>query len=172
MTLKRINERIKLLNKQENEIKNDISKILKNSAELRKEIDRMMTIPGVGELTAVIILAETNGFELIRNKKQLTSYAGLDVKEKQSGTSIKGKPKISKKGNRSIRKAMHFPSLVAVKWDENFKELYARLVSKHGIKMKALVSIQRKLLEMSYVLYKNQTVYDKEYKNSVQTQMA
>ena len=46
-----------------------------------KEIDRMMTIPGIGELTAVIILAETNGFELIRNKKQLTSYAGLDVKK-------------------------------------------------------------------------------------------
>ena len=42
---------------------------------------------------------------------------------------------------------MHFPSLVAIKWDENFKELYARLVSKHGIKMKALVSIQRKLLK-------------------------
>ena len=38
--------------------------------------------------------------------------------------------------------------------------------------MKALVSIQRKLLEMSFVLYKNQTIYDKEYKNSVQTQMA
>ena len=171
MTLKRISERIKLLNKQENEIKNDISKILKNNAELKEEIDRMMTIPGIGELTAVIILAETNGFELIRNKKQLTSYAGLDVKEKQSGTSIKGKPKISKKGNRSIRKAMHFPALVAVKRDENFKELYARLVSKHGIKMKALVSIQRKLLEMTYVIFKNQSKYNKEYKNSVQTQM-
>jgi transposase len=171
MTLKRITERIKFLNKQEREIKNDISEIIKNDANLKTEIDRIMTIPGVGELTAVIILAETNGFELIRNKKQLTSYAGLDVKEKQSGTSIKAKPRISKKGNRSIRKAMHFPALVAVKWDENFKELYARLISKHGIKMKALVSVQRKLLEMTYILFKNKTVYDKEYKNSVQTQM-
>lgn len=172
MTLKRINERIKFLNKQEKEIKNDIAAIIKKEADLKTEIDRMTTIPGVGELTAVIILAETNGFELIRNKKQLTSYAGLDVKEKQSGTSIRAKPRISKKGNRSIRKAMHFPALVAVKWDDNFKELYARLVSKHGIKMKALVSVQRKLLEMTYVLFKNQTSYDKEYKNSVQTQMA
>jgi hypothetical protein len=171
MTLKRINERIKFLNKQEKEIKNDIAESIKKDANLKTEIDRMTTIPGVGELTAVTILAETNGFELIRNKKQLTSYAGLDVKEKQSGTSIKAKPRISKKGNRSIRKAMHFPALVAVKWDENFKELYARLVSKHGIKMKALVSVQRKLLEMTYILFKNQTVYDKEYKNSVQTQM-
>ncbi|MNE76166.1 Transposase IS116/IS110/IS902 family protein [compost metagenome] len=125
-------------------------------------------------MTAVIVLAETNGFELIRNKSQLTSYAGLDVKEKQSGTSIKGKPRISKKGNRNLRKAMHLPALTAVKWDDNFKDIYARLASKHGIKMKALVSIQRKILELIYVLFKNQTLYDKNYttKNSVKTQMA
>jgi len=58
---------------------------------------------------------------------------------------------------------MHLPSLTAVKWDENFKKIYARLVSKHGIKMKALVAIQRKLLELIYVLFKNETNYDKQY---------
>ena len=148
--------------------------IVKKEENLKKEIDIICTLPGVGELTAVIVLAETNGFELIRNKRQLASYAGLDVKEKQSGTSVKGKPRISKKGNRNLRKAMHFPALVAVKWNDNFRELYARLVSKHGIKMKALVAVQRKLLEMIFILFKNQTSYNKEYekqKNSVQTQM-
>lgn len=110
---------------------------------------------------------------MIRNKSQLTSYAGLDVKEKQSGTSVKGKPRISKRGNRFLRKSLHLPALSAVKWDENFKSVYARLVSKHGIKMKALVAIQRKLLELIYILFKNETLYDKDYitKNSVQTQM-
>jgi transposase len=173
-SIKRIKARIKLLNIQEKEIKNDIAVIVASDENIRKEIDIICTLPGVGELTAVIVLAETNGFELIRNKRQLASYAGLDVKEKQSGTSIKGKPRISKKGNRSLRKAMHFPALTAVKWDENFKELYARLVAKHGIKMKALVAVQRKLLEMIFTLYKNQTSYDKDYlnkKNSVQTQL-
>lgn len=164
-SIKRIKARIKLLNIQEKEIKNDIAVIVASDENIRKEIDIICTLPGVGELTAVIVLAETNGFELIRNKRQLASYAGLDVKEKQSGTSIKGKPRISKKGNRSLRKAMHFPALTAVKWDENFKELYARLVSKHGIKMKALVAVQRKLLEMIFTLYKNQTSYDKDYLN-------
>ncbi len=170
-SLKRIKTRIRFLNSQEKEIKNDINAIVKSDENLKKEIDIICTLPGVGELTAVIVLAETNGFELIRNKKQLASYAGLDVKEKQSGTSVKG--------NRSLRKAMHFPALVAVKWDENFRELYARLVSKHGIKMKALVAVQRKLLEMIYTLFKNKSTYDKEYenkkeaqKNSAQAQMA
>jgi transposase len=172
-SLDRMTSRIKFLNSQEKEIKDDITAIVKENADLQQIINRVTTIPGVGTLTATIVLAETNGFELIRNKSQLASYSGLDVKEKQSGTSVKGKPRISKKGNRNLRKSMHLPSLTAVKWDENFKEIYARLISKHGIKMKALVAIQRKLLELIYVLFKNETIYDKEYvtKNSVQTQM-
>ncbi len=104
-------------------------------------------------LTAATVLAETNGFELIRNKRQLTSYAGLDVKEKQSGTSVKGKPRISKKGNKYLRKAMHLPALAAIRNDERFKAIFVRLVSKHGIKMKAAVAVQRKLLEMIFILF-------------------
>lgn len=108
-------------------------------------------------------MAETNGFELIRNKKQLISYSGLDVREKQSGTSIKGKPRISKKGNKFLRKAIFFPALSAVKYEQNYKEIYARLLSKNGIKMKGLVAVQRKLLELIYIIFKNKTVYQSDY---------
>ena len=172
-SLERMQARIRFLNSQEKEIKADITDIVSKDPDLKQVINNITTIPGVGELTAVIVLAETNGFELIRNKSQLSSYAGLDVKEKQSGTSVKGKPRISKKGNRNLRKSMQLPSLTAVKWDENFKNIYARLISKNGIKMKALVAVQRKILELIYILFKNETVYDKEYitKNSAQTQM-
>ncbi len=121
------------------------------------------SLPGVGLLTAAIVLAETNGFELIRNKRQLASYAGFDVKEKQSGTSVKGKPKISKKGNKHLRKAMHLPALTAIRHDERFKAIFARLVSKHGIKMKAAVAVQRKLLEMVFTIYKTNKKYYKDY---------
>lgn len=172
-SLERMRARIAFLNAQEKEIKCDLTALVKTNPEVKQIIKRIKSIPGVGELTATIVLAETNGFELIRNKSQLTSYAGLDVKEKQSGTSVKGKPKISKKGNKHLRRALHLPALSAVKWDDNFKNIYARLVSKHGIKMKALVAIQRKILELIYILYKNESVYDKAHqtKNSVQTQM-
>ena len=95
----------------------------------------------------------------------MASYAGLDVKEKQSGTSVKGKPRISKKGNRYLRKAMHLPALAAIRHDERFKAIFARLVGKHGIKMKAAVAVQRKLLEMIYTLYKTNKIYDPHYLN-------
>ena len=162
-SLERLKERIRFLNRQELEIREDINKIINQDTELKKEIEIISSIPGVGALTAIIILAETNGFELIRNKKQLSSYAGFDVKEKQSGTSVKGKPRISKKGNRTLRKAMYFPAMTVVKFDNNFKNMFLRIVSKQGLKMKALVAVQRKLLELAFTLFKTKANYQKEY---------
>ena len=162
-SLVRLEERIQLLNRQEKQVKNDLRAIVEGDAVLKTQVERICSIPGIGELTAIIVLAETNGFELIRNRKQLSGYAGLDVREKQSGTSVKGKPRISKKGNRHIRKAMHLPSLSAVKHDRSFHDLYVRIVAKNGIKMKALVAVQRKLLEMIYVIHKSKQEYQKDY---------
>jgi len=162
-TLVRVKKQIVFLNKQELEIKAEIAALCKGDEKIKETITLLSSIPGIGQLTAATVLGETNGFELIRNKRQLTSYAGLDVKEKQSGTSVKGKPKISKRGNKYLRKAMHMPALAAIRHDERFKAIFARLVSRHGIKMKAAVAVQRKLLEMMYTLYKTSTAYDKDY---------
>ena len=152
-----------LLDKQEAEIRAELAVEVKQNEQLKKTVKLLCSIPGIGLLTAATILGETNGFELIRNKRQLTSYAGLDVKEKQSGTSVKGKPKISKQGNRNLRKAMHLPALAAIRHDERFKAIFARLVSKHGIKMKAIVAVQRKLLELTYTIFKTKQPFKKDY---------
>ena len=162
-SLARINARIKILNKQEQEIKTEIAELLSSDTEIKKTVVLICSLSGIGLLTAAIVLAETNGFNLIRNKRQLASYAGFDVREKQSGTSIKGKPKISKKGNKHLRKAMHLPALSAIRHDQRFKAVFARLVSKHGIKMKAAVAVQRRLLEMIYTIYKTNKKYDKQH---------
>jgi transposase len=162
-SIARMRTRITLLNKQVRQIKEEMNGLVKQDKAVSSSVERITTIPGVGILTAVSVLAETNGFELIRNKRQLTSYAGLDVKEKLSGTSVKGKPRISKKGNRYLRKAMYMPALTAIRYEGRFKTLFTRLVSKHGIKMKAAVAVQRKLLEMIYTLYKTDAVFDKNY---------
>ena len=162
----RVQERITLFDRQEKEVKAEVSALVKGDETVEKLMTLLYSIPGVGPLTAATILAETNGFELIKNKRQLTSYAGLDVKEKESGTSIKGVAKISKRGNKYLRKAMHLPALTAIRTDERFKEIYTRLVSRHGIKMKAVVAVQRKLLEMIYTVYSTQKPYDKNYLKS------
>ena len=162
-TVERIKKRIALLDNQEKEITGELKGLIKTDTELQRLVLLICSLPGVGLLTAATVLAETNGFDLIRNKRQLTSYAGLDVKEKQSGTSVKGKPRISKKGNKHLRKALHLPALTAIRCDERFKAVFARLVAKHGIKMKAAVAVQRKLLEMIYTICKTGRPYEKDY---------
>lgn len=169
-SIARIKERITLHVRQEKEIMQEIKAYINQDEQVYNLVMLLGSIPGIGLLTATIILSETHGFDLIRNRKQLTSYAGLDVKEKESGTSVKGRPRISKKGNRYLRKAMHFPALTAVKHDERFKSIYARLVQKHGIKMKAAVCIQRRLLELAYTIYKTNKPYDKEYLKQTKTE--
>jgi transposase len=162
-TLKRLKKRIALLDRQEKEIKEEIEGFVKQDGQVVETVKRICTIPGIASLTAATILAETNGFELVRSRRQLASYAGFDVKEKLSGTSVKGKPRISKKGNKYLRKAMYMPALTSIRHNEQFKTLYARLVSKHGIKMKAAVAVQRKLLELAYTLYKTKSDYNRNY---------
>lgn len=170
-TINRLKQRIKFLNKQESEIKADIERVVCKSPDLDDEIKYMTSVPGVGRLTAVILLAETNGFELIRNKKQLASYAGLDVKERQSGTSIRGVSKISKRGNKHIRKAMYLPALTSVRSNKINRDIYTRIVQKHGIKKKAIIAIERRLLELCFILFRNKTFFNPAFEEKNSTQL-
>lgn len=159
----RSNKRLALIKKQIQDIQEEVEELINTNDEVKEIVILLRSIPGIGKITAATILGETNGFNLIRNKRQLTSYAGLDVKEKQSGTSVRGKATISKKGNKQLRKAMHLPALTAIRSDERFKAIFIRLVSKHGVKMKAVVAVQRKLLEMTFTMFKSKTTFDKNY---------
>ncbi|MEL6835923.1 MAG: transposase, partial [Bacteroidota bacterium] len=83
--------------------------------------------------------------------------------ERQSGSTINGKTRISKKGNRHIRRALHFPALSVVKYHEEFTNLYNRVYDRTKIKMKGYVAVQRKLLVLIYTLYKKNEAYDPTY---------
>lgn len=162
-SIERMKLRIKMINGQIKEIESETTAIINNDKEISRSVKLITSIPGIGPLTATIIIAETKGFELIRSKKQLASYAGFDVKEKESGTSVKGKPRISKRGNRYLRKAMYMPALSAIRHSERYKAVFVRIVSRNGIKMKACVAVQRKLLEMAYTIYKTGIPYSKSH---------
>jgi transposase len=163
MTISRMKFRIKVINTQIGETAAETTVIINNDATISQSVKLITSIPGIGTLTAAIIMGETNGFELIRSKKQLTSYAGLDVKEKESGTSVKGKSRISKRGNRYLRKAMYMPAMAAIRHSDRYKAIFVRIVSRNGIKMKGCVAVQRKLLEMAYTIYKTRTPYQAGY---------
>lgn len=154
---------IKLFNKQVKELEKLIKTLIDSDQIIKQKVFNICKIKGIGTLTAATILAETNGFELFKNYKQLVSYAGFDVVERESGNS-KGKTKISKKGNGHIRRVLFMPAFVAVKHKEKpAVDLYNRTIEKHGIKMKSYVAVQKKLLVLIYHIWKKNQEYDPNY---------
>jgi transposase len=114
-------------------------------------------------LTAATIIAETNGFALFNNQKQLTSYAGYDVVENQSGKRT-GKTRISKQGNSHIRRILHMPAFTAVRKNVPVcKALHERLTAKGKKKMVAYVAVQKKLLLLIYTLWKKNEAWKQSY---------
>lgn len=144
-------------------VKQLIEDHINSDQEVKRKIDKVCTIKGVGLLSAATVVAETNGFELMNNIPQLVSYAGYDVVENQSGKRV-GKTRISKKGNSHIRRILFMPSLQMNTYQVGtMGALYQRTFDKHGIKMKSYVAIQRKLLILIYTLWKKNEVFDPNY---------
>lgn len=162
-TLKRLRQQIRLLEKQIKEVEQDLKQMLEQEEQLQQKVKQICQIKGLGWISVLTIIAETNGFQLVTHKSQLVSYAGYDVVERQSGSSVKGKTRISKKGNRHIRRTLHFPALSVVKYQDEFKQLYLRVFDRTKIKMKGYVAVQRKLLVLIYTLYKKNEAYDPNY---------
>jgi len=162
----------KLLDEIDRLMKNNGKTIMQKVAEdkeLEQKVKRIATAKGLGETTVVCIIAETQGFHLIENRKQLVGYSGLDVKAEQSG---KEDPRhhISKKGNAHIRAALYMPALVAVRHNRQIKQAYGRICQKHpNEKMIGVTAAMRRLLLLIYTLWKNGEEYDE---NRDKTHMA
>jgi len=161
--IERLNQRIKLINQQIKEVGKEIEQTVETDEVLKEKIGNVTIAKGLALITVATVVAETNGFELFTSRGQLISYAGYDVIERESGTSVKGKTRISKKGNKHIRRALHFPAITIVKHEPHFKQIFERVVEKSGIKMKGYVAVQRKILILIYTLFKNNTPYDPNY---------
>ena len=166
--IERLKERITLCKKQLKAVEKEVKILVKNDDKLSKHVDNISKVKGLGIITIATIFAETDGFNLIGSRKQLVSYAGYDVVQRQSGSSINGKTRISKKGNRFIRRALHFPAIVAVQHDEQLNQFYQRTFEKSYIKMKAYTAIQRKLLLLIYALFKKNEAYDPDFLKKVE----
>jgi transposase len=141
-----------------------VEALVNSDEQLKKKIGKVLTIKGLGLITVATVVAEALGFEQVKNVKQLVSYAGYDIVQRESGTSIKGKTKISKKGNRYIRNALYFPAMVSCRYNPDLKQTYLRIIQKKPSKMIGQVAIQRKLLILIYTLWKNNTEFITGYK--------
>jgi len=164
---KMYNKQLTLLQKNKKDLQKRVELIVDSDKSLKQKFQNICKIKGLGLQNLAVIVAETNGFAAFENIAQLVSYAGYDVIENQSGKRT-GKTKISKKGNAHIRKCLHFPAFNTVRLKVGpFKNLYERVYERSKIKMKAYTAVQKKLLVMVFVLWKNDQSFNPDYQDKV-----
>ena len=123
--------------------------------ELREQSELLQTIPGLGEKTAILLLAEIE-FARYASAREVAAYAGVTPKKQQSGTSLHT-TNLSKMGNGRIRKGLYFPAIVATRHNPIVKEFALRLQQNGKTKMQIVCASMRKLLHIAFGVLKNKT---------------
>ena len=159
----RYQNRIDFIESQILQIETALKGLVDLDPPLKERIDNVCTSKGLRFITVCGVVAEMNGFALFKNRGQVVSYAGYDIVKKESGTSVRGRTSISKKGNAFIRQMLFMPALSASRHCDHHQQYYQRILSKTSIPMKANVAIQRKLLLQIYALFKKNEPYDPNY---------
>ena len=131
-----------------------------NFPDIEKDIERLKSIPGISDLTATCFVSEIGEIERFDGIKQIVAYAGLSPMEKQSGTSIRGKAQICKKGSKKLRQILYMPTLAAIRCNPVIKSFYERLLEKGKKKMVAITACMRKMLHIMYGIMKNKAYFD------------
>lgn len=135
------------------------TKLIKQHPKLSDDFARVMTIPGIGEQTAALLLSLID-FRQFATSRALACFLGLTKKRKQSGTSVKGPEGISKRGNTYIRAALFMPARVARRHNEDLKEFSERLAARGKHDWAIQAAVIRKLVTTAWALVANGTEFD------------
>lgn len=163
---------VQSLNKQLKNLKKEMLKLelaLENNVkkEHQESLSLLKSIPGIGDKTAMMLLVFTDGFKRFSSSKELCSYAGITPIIRESGSSIKGRPRISKVGNVKLRNLLFLCSMNAYKYNRACKNLFDRIVAKGKSKKLALLAVCNKLLKQAFSIVKNRIPYDDNFRSTL-----
>jgi len=152
------------IDKQIGTIKKKLAEIVKQNEQLNAQVALLVSIDGVGDKTAWAILAYIGDIALFENAKQISSYAGLNPRIEQAGSSI-NHTRLSKMGCARLRKSLYMPALVAARFNPLMKAFYQKLLARGKPKKVALVAVMRKLLVLAYGVLKSGKPFDVNYQH-------
>jgi len=129
-------------------------------AGLERKFHQLTGITGIGELSALHLLGELAGLDQEMTVRQWVAHSGLDPVHRVSGTSVHKPARISRQGNRHLRRALYMPALSAARFDPHMKAFYTLLQARHKTKLQALIAVARKLLHAIFGIFKSGTAWD------------
>ena len=151
---------IQFLEREIKKLEQEISAHIDRYPGLKADKVLLRSVPGIGETLAHWILAEMPDVSQFASAQSVAAYAGLNPRVYQSGTSVHKPTRITKAGNRNLRRSLYMPALCAIQHNLAVKELFDRLVAKGMARKAAVCAAMRKLLMLAYGVLKNRQIFD------------
>lgn len=158
---KHIIKEIKSLNLKIDKLIDSMKKLIKKDKGLYQAFINILTIKGVGDISAIVLLHHFIKYPNT-NQKEIVSLAGLDSISKSSGTSVQSRTKISKAGSKLCRSTLFMAVMVAVRFNGELKYHYERLKERGKHTTVTQIAVMRKIIIIAHSLYKNNEQYNAE----------
>jgi transposase len=157
--LQEVKKRISKIKKDQDIIVDKVMQIIEANSCYFEAYENIISIKGVGQKSAIVLL-----YFFLRypnaSRQHIAALCGLDPIQKQSGTSIKHKSKISKQGLTLVRDILFMPTMAAITHNKEMKLIFERLIGRGKPKMLAQIAVMRKIVLLAHSLYKNNQKYD------------
>lgn len=148
-------------------IERAIDKLIQEDAQLTSQCALITSVPGIGKITALNVIICTDEFTKIRQAKKLACYAGIAPFEHRSGSSIRGKTRVSKMANMTLKKLFHLAAMSAIQYCDELRVYYQRKLAEGKNKMSVLNAVRNKLISRIYACVNNNRKYEKRTLNAL-----
>jgi transposase len=140
-----------------------MEQLVQQSEKSKHQYELLQTVPGIGKQTAIALLVVTNGFTRLTESRKLSCYAGLAPFPYQSGSSVKGRTKISKMGDMKLKVLLNLSAWNAIRSITAFKDYFNRKVAEGKHKMSVINAVRNKLLALTLAVIKRNSPFEKNY---------
>jgi transposase len=154
---------IRSLNNEQKRVDKSILDIIKSDETLNQLFNIITSVSGVGPVIAVEVLTTTNEFKSIQNPRKFACYAGVAPFEHSSGSSVRGKNRVSHKANKELKTLLHLGSMTAITASPDMKTYYERKVKDGKNKMSVLNAIRNKMIHRIFACVRQNRAYQKNY---------
>jgi transposase len=161
-----VEETLAFLAAEITKIEHHIQDHINQHPDLKAQQDLIASIQGIGPKTAALFLAEYPDLKAFASARAMVAFAGLNPQHHDSGRSIHGKPRLSKKGAGRLRKGLYWPAIVAMRYNPVLQAFADRLLARGKPKMVVIAAVMRKLIHLVYGVLKSGQPFDPNFAQS------
>ncbi|MCK7558268.1 transposase [Chitinophaga sedimenti] len=145
------------------QLNEDITKLVKEDAQMRQQVSLITSIPALGPITAYHLICYTDAFKHVKSGKNLGSYCGVVPFERRSGSSVRKPARVSHLANRVLKSLLHMCALTATKMKNSFGDYFRRKIAEGKHKMLVINALRNKIVLTITAVVQKQTRFDKNY---------